>query len=109
MQVFSANTLRELDMSAYEEAPPLSHEEAMAQMERHNSAASGASKNFTSARLYSSGVAGLCASIQRRQSHNTRSARQVARSLFELAVIGVAVDSPNEIHMELRPGGQQSF
>lgn len=44
MQVFSANTLRELDMSAYEEAPPLSHEEAMAQMERHNSAASGASK-----------------------------------------------------------------
>ncbi|KAK9917031.1 hypothetical protein WJX75_000146 [Coccomyxa subellipsoidea] len=39
-KVFSANTLRELDMSAYEEAPPLSHEEAMAQMERHNSAAS---------------------------------------------------------------------
>ncbi|EIE20406.1 hypothetical protein COCSUDRAFT_37744 [Coccomyxa subellipsoidea C-169] len=32
-KVFSANTLRELDAAAYEEAPPLTHEEAIAQME----------------------------------------------------------------------------
>ena len=64
MQVFSANTLRELDMSAYEEAPPLSHGEAVAQMECHNSAASGASKyksHFSQTLLY--GSVGLLASI----------------------------------------------
>lgn len=38
MQVFPENTLKELDASAYEEAPALGHEEAMQGMERHGTA-----------------------------------------------------------------------
>jgi hypothetical protein len=33
-QFFSENTLKELDATAYEEAPPLTHEEALQEMER---------------------------------------------------------------------------
>lgn len=40
-QVFSDNTLRELDASAYEELSPLSHTEALAQMQSTSSALSG--------------------------------------------------------------------